>query len=183
MGELKNTVADGFWVKFDLAVECLAVSEARLSARPNDRELIGDQLAFEENETAIVGAEDMEDHVAVAMRRSCVGEPYSWGHDYEEYDAENVITVPLDVLKQAGIPAEAIKPGLVIGLDVLHGEVKVDDDLTELEVLEVKKHEGARVVVLDANSPRAGLKCRFDVVIKECREPTADEMKRHALAS
>lgn len=173
----KTPIKTGLFVSYTLAIECLEVTgDVRKSVREGDAdELPGTQLAFT-HENVIVG-ESLDPNFLHALMGKQEGDIVSFKINHPDYDRENIVTLPLAVLKSNGIGPERLKPGMIIGKQLLKGKVSINDEAAELEILQIHQQGGQAFVVLDANDVFRGLHCQYDIEVDEVREPTADEVR------
>ena len=170
-------VKPGMLVTYNVAVSVLAVSEARLKARPDDREMIGQQVDYREGERGILDGMNYE--FRQALDGMAVDEIKSIVCQYPEWQAESVVVLPFSVLAEH---TDDLAPGSVIGVDLLKDKVKIDEFDTELEVIQIREQKGQRFVVCDSNEWHAGLKVRYDLEVIEVRKPTEEELRIEALS-
>lgn len=170
-------VKPGMHVTYNVAVSVVAVSEARLKARPDDQEMLGQQVDYREEEGGILDSMNYEFRQALDGMR--VDEIKSVVCQYPEWQAESVVVLPFSVLAEH---TDDLAPGSVIGLDVLKDKVKIDEFDTELEVIQIREQKGERFVVCDSNEWHAGLKVRYDIEVLEVRKPTEEELRIEALS-
>lgn len=170
-------VKAGMHVTYNVAVSVLAVSEARLKARPDDQELVGQQIDYRENEGGIFDTMNYE--FRQALDGMHVDEIKSFVCQYPEWQAESVAVLPFSLLAEY---AEELTPGSIIGVDLLKEKVKIDEFDTELEVIGIREQKGQKFVVCDSNEWHAGLKVRYDLEVLEVRRPTEEEIRIDALA-
>lgn len=171
----KPTVEPGKLVEWKMIVECLGVSDTRLSARPDDKELIDDQIDSR-TESAIYAGKQM-DKVFTSMLGGLVkGQKKVYEVEYEEYEPANLVAIERKILLASGVKPASLRKGVTLGRDVLRGKTQIDGQRAELEIIEMKTVQDKDLIVLDSNEPLRGLKVRYRIEILDVREPTEQEI-------
>lgn len=168
----KLTVSAGRYVKCNIAITCVAVSEKRLQARPRDKELI-DALIDHREEEFVFDISAIDPTFVKMMPGMVKGQIKSWEWQHEEYDPENLIALPIEQLLLNNIRREQIRRGLIVNRDLLRGKCKVDDAETDLEIVDVKREKNQTYVILDSNDAMRGLRVRYDVKVTSVRNNPA----------
>lgn len=160
----KLAVSEGRYIKCNIAITCVAVSETRLQARPRDKELI-DALIDHREEEFSFDTKSIDLTFAKMMPGMVKGQIKSWELQNEEYDPENIVVLPIEQLLLNNIRREQIRRGLIVNRDLLRGKCKVDDAETDLEIVDVKREKNQTYVILDSNDAMRGLRVRYDVKV------------------
>src|SRR5690242_2859224 len=133
----KRTVEPGKYVIWQMAIECLDVSPTRLTARPKDEKLIGEQIDYRKEE-GIYDGQQMDSVFKTALAGLAKGGLNSVEVQYPEYEPANIIAIERSVLLTSGIKPASLRTGLTLGRDLLRGKCKLDEEGAELEIIEMK---------------------------------------------
>lgn len=182
MTKTKHTAIKGKYVSYDLSATVQEVTgKVRLSVRPSDTELIGEQI-FHGEESLVLGAPTADPLFESQLIGLGVGSIHSFEYTYPDYEVDNLMSLPIEFLVRHGIPADKLEVGFILNRDILVGKCTINGKATDLEIIEIKQKGGKTYAILDSNDPLRGLKIRYDLEIQEIREPTPEEVQAGTLA-
>ena len=176
-----QTAQQGKLVTYQLSATVVDISgEVRKQLRPDDKELVGEQLSYSE-ETLLIGSPHADPLFAGQLLGLHVGDIRSFEYTYPDYDRDNFLSLPVDFLVANRVPEAKLQVGYILNRDILRGKVAIGGNATELEIIEIKKVGGRKFVVLDSNDPLRGMTIRYDCEVLEIRDPTSEEVAADSL--
>ncbi|MBL9007285.1 MAG: hypothetical protein JNJ46_23710 [Myxococcales bacterium] len=173
----KRPAQNGDLVKFEVSAKLLSVSgDLRRLLRPTDTHTEGEQLYLDEEEI-VIGSPEADPIFNLKLTGAKAGEVKAFKVQYPDYERENIMVVPLQILLDSKVPRDAITVGFVLNRDVLKGKIAIDGHAIELGIIEISEKDGIEYVMLDTHERTRGLTIEYRVKVISVKTASSAERR------